>query len=402
MVETEMKIVHAVYSMEMGGAEVLVAQLCRLQRAHGHDVTVCAYSKLGTLGEALLEEGFTVYVLGEAHPSKTLLRYFRLFRAMRPHVVHMHNPAPTLQAAAGARLAGAACVLATRHSLVAPPYDRGAEIKFNLFAWCCLDWVAGICEITCDNLRGAPLARRSRIVRVYNGAAAITCSSRDGGAAGEFRLLFVGRLAAIKDLPTLLRAIALAAQRVPHLVLSIVGDGPVRRELEELAKDLGIADRVTFFGQQLAVQRFFCAADALVMSSVSEGLPMSLLQAASIGLPAVLTDVGGMREVLTLSGGGLLTPVGDPERWPRPSFGSQPKRLCASSLAVARWRTIAPNSRWNKWMRLTCGCIAAHGPSPVEAARLFGAGGTLYQQKTCGSGRIDAGWLMRDSARPWR
>jgi glycosyltransferase involved in cell wall biosynthesis len=93
----------------------------------------------------------------------------------------------------------------------------------------------------------------------------------------------------------------------------VVGDGPARPELERLTRSLGVADRISFFGQQLDTQRFFCSADALVMSSTSEGLPMSLLQAMSIGLPAVLTDVGGMREVLRLSGGGLLTPVGDAE-----------------------------------------------------------------------------------------
>jgi glycosyltransferase involved in cell wall biosynthesis len=320
-----MKIAHVVYSMEMGGAEMLVAQLCRLQRANGHDVTVCAYSTLGTLGASLRNDGFTVHVLGEAHPAKTMLRYVRLFRAMRPHVVHLHNPAPTLQAAAAARLSGAACVLTTRHSLVSPPYDRAAEIKFSLFAWCWLDWVVGICEITCENLRHAPLARRSRIVRVYNGAAVVengaaakgkgTAALGRGtvkaGTEAEFRLLFVGRLAAVKDLPTLIRAVALAAQRVPGLALSVVGDGPVRLELEQLVRSLGVADRVSFFGQQLDTQRFFGSADALAMSSVSEGLPMSLLQAMSIGLPAVLTDVGGMREVLGHSGGGLLAPVGD-------------------------------------------------------------------------------------------
>jgi glycosyltransferase involved in cell wall biosynthesis len=318
MVETEMKIAHVVYSMEMGGAEMLVAQLCRLQRANGHDVTVCAYSTLGTLGESLRSDGFSVHVLGEAHPAKTMLRYLRLFRALRPDVVHLHNPAPTLQAAAGARLSGAACVLATRHSLVSPPYDRAAEIKFNLFAWCWLDWVVGICEITCENLRQAPLARRRRIVRVYNGAAAVGNGAAAverlpsvAGTEAEFRLLFVGRLATVKDLPTLVRAVALAAQRVPNLRLSVVGDGPVRPELEQLAGSLGVADRISFFGQQLDTRRFFCSADALVMSSTSEGLPMSLLQGMSLGLPAVLTDVGGMREVLGLSGGGLLTPVGD-------------------------------------------------------------------------------------------
>ncbi len=322
-----MKIAHVVYSMEMGGAEMLVAQLCRLQRANGHDVTVCAYSTLGTLGESLRSDGFTVHVLGEAHPAKTMLRYLRLFRELRPHVVHLHNPAPTLQAAAGARLSGAACVLTTRHSLVSPPYDRSAEIKFSLFAWCWLDWVVGICEITCENLRHAPLARRSRIVRVYNGAAAIgngAAAVGNGAAAvervavetgteAEFRLLFVGRLAAVKDLPTLIRAVALAAPRVPGLALSVVGDGPARAELEQLTRSLGVADRISFFGQQLDTQKFFCAADALAMSSTSEGLPMSLLQAMSIGLPAVLTDVGGMREVLGLSGGGQLAPVGNAE-----------------------------------------------------------------------------------------
>ena len=308
-----MKIAHAVYSMEMGGAEMLVAQLCREQRAQGHEVVVCAYSRLGSLGEALRAEGFTIHVLGEAHPAKTMWRYLRLFRRLRPQVVHLHNPAPTLQAAAGARLAGAACVLATRHSLVEPPYDRSAEIKFSLFAWCWLDWVAGICEITCENLRKAPLAQRSRIVRVYNGTAAIEPVNLPATPEAEFRLLFVGRLAPVKDLSTLLYAVARAAERVPNLSLSVVGDGPARLGLEELARSLKLEDRVRFFGQQLATAPFFCSADLFVMSSLSEGLPMSLLQAASVGLPAVVTQVGGMEEVLRLSGGGILTPVCDRE-----------------------------------------------------------------------------------------
>ncbi|MBS1815514.1 MAG: glycosyltransferase [Acidobacteria bacterium] len=305
-----MKIVHAVYSMEMGGAEMLVAQLCRLQRSHGHDVTICAYSKLGSLGEMLRDEGFAITILGEAHPVKTMLRYFNLFRAMKPDVVHMHNVAPTLQAAPGARLADASCVIATRHSLVSPPYNRAEEIKFSSFSWLWLDWIVGICEITCQNLRHAPLARRNRIMRVYNGTNPIA-GARSEFETNRFNLLFVGRLAAIKDLPTLLHAVALATTRVPHLHLSIVGDGPVRLHLEHLANELGISERVTFFGQQMDTGPFFHSADAFVMSSVSEGLPMSLLQAMSAGLPAVLTDVGGMREVLQRSQSGLLAPVGN-------------------------------------------------------------------------------------------
>lgn len=307
-----MRIVHAVYSMEMGGAETLVAQLCPVQRAQGHQVMVCCYSNLGALGERLREQGFRVDVLGEAHPAKTMWRYAKLLAELKPDVVHMHNPAPALQAAPGARLAGARTI-ATRHSLVAPPYDKGEEIKFGLWSWLWLDWIAGICEATCANLRGAPLARRGRIVRVYNGSLPVEAGSAVEGerVEGEFRLLFVGRLAEVKDLPTLLRGFAGAVGRVPALRLWIVGDGPVRGELERMAAELGVRERVTFFGQQMATARFFRSADAFVMSSRSEGLPMSLLQAMSAGLPAVTTDVGGMGEVLRLSGSGLLVPVGD-------------------------------------------------------------------------------------------
>ena len=126
-----MKIVHVLYSLEMGGAEVLVGQLARLQRANGHDVSLCAYARLGPVGEALRADGFAIHVPGEAHPARTMLRYFRLFRTLKPDVVHCHNPASTLHAALSARLAGVRSVGSTQHSLVAPPYDVAAEIKFG-------------------------------------------------------------------------------------------------------------------------------------------------------------------------------------------------------------------------------------------------------------------------------
>ncbi len=305
-----MKIVHVVYSLDMGGAEVLVAQLCRMQRANGHEVSVCAYSRLGPVGEMLRGEGIAVYVPGEAHPTTTMWRYFQHFRALRPDVVHTHNVAPTIQAALPARLAGARSVVSTRHSLVAPPYNRAEEIKYGVMAAFC-DSIAGICEVTCNNLRGAPMAHREKIVRVYNGATAVERVPFDALGKRGFTLVFVGRLAAVKNLQTLIRAVAIAVRQVPGLEFWVVGDGPVRVALESLAAELGVETSIRFWGQRLDTAQFFAAADAFAMSSVSEGLPMSLLQAMSVGVPAVTTDVGGMAEVVRLSGGGLLAPVGD-------------------------------------------------------------------------------------------
>lgn len=86
---------------------------------------------------------------------------------------------------------------------------------------------------------------------------------------------------------------------------------PALAGLRASAERLGMAGRVKFFGQRLDTAGLFRAADCFAMSSVSEGLPMSLLQSMSIGLPAIVTEVGGMQEVLQLSEGGLMTPVGD-------------------------------------------------------------------------------------------
>jgi len=91
-----------------------------------------------------------------------------------------------------------------------------------------------------------------------------------------------------------------------------VGDGSERKALENLASELGISEQVTFWGQQLDVAPFFSASDAFIMSSKSEGLPMSLLQAFSLGLPAIVTDVGGMAEVVRLAQGGIVVPANDP------------------------------------------------------------------------------------------
>ncbi len=305
-----MKIVHVVYSMEMGGAEMLVAQLGSIQRDAGHHVTVCAYSMLGPLGQLLRDEGLTVHVFGEAPVWKTMLRYLRLFRTLRPDVVHCHNPAPTLQAAMGARLAGAR-VISTRHSLVSPPYDVSAERKYSLIARLFVHHIAGICEITCHNLRGAPLASVKKIVRVYNGVAPLEPAPPVEAEPGAFVLLFVGRLAAVKDLSTMLRAFALAIRREPRLRLWIVGDGEIRPVLEQLALGLDLQERVRFWGQRLDTPTFYAAANCFVMSSLSEGLPMSLLQSMASGLPAIVTAVGGMEEVVSLSRGGLRVPVGD-------------------------------------------------------------------------------------------
>lgn len=308
---SRLRIVHVVDSMEMGGAEKLTATMCRLQRDRGHTASVHCLYVVGVLGEELQAEGFEV-ILHRSRSFFLLMRgLYKTFRRCRPDVVHCHNATATILAALPARLAGVKTVIATRHGLVKPPYLLRRELKFALASrWC--DWIVGVCEGTRTNLLAAPFAARDRIIHIYNGASPADIRAVPRPKNG-FTLLYVGRLAPLKDLATLLHAVALTRSRHPNVRLWIVGDGPLDFSLRKLSDELGLKECVTFFGEQADVSPFLLAADLFVSSSVTEGLPVSLLEAMSVGLPALVTDVGGMGEIARLSGAVTVVPSSDPE-----------------------------------------------------------------------------------------
>jgi glycosyltransferase involved in cell wall biosynthesis len=303
-----MKIAHVVDSMEVGGAETLVSQMCRLQRAQGHYPTIYAIASLGPLGEQLRREGFVVRANMARHLPDAFRLFYRIFKESRPDIVHLHNPTPTVYAAISARSSGVCRIVSTRHGLVEGPHAIVAELKYAVAAAFC-DHIVGICETTVDNLRRLHTIPARKIVRIYNGVMPIErilpamCPPKKG-----LTVLFVGRLAAVKNLSLLLKAFRTALSSRPDLRLWIVGDGPERSSLERLATESNIVREVTFWGQQLNVAPFFSAADIFLMSSISEGLPLSLLQAFSAGLPSIVTDVGGMAEAVRLSKAGIVVP----------------------------------------------------------------------------------------------
>jgi glycosyltransferase involved in cell wall biosynthesis len=186
------------------------------------------------------------------------------------------------------------------------------EAKYAVAASSC-DWVVGICDATASNVKSLRTVAARKIVRVYNGAEKLIRVPRENWPRKSgFTLVYVGRLEPVKNHALLLKAFCSALKSMPELRLWMVGDGSERKAMESLAAALGVSSRVTFWGQQLDVAPFFSAADAFIMSSSSEGLPISLLQAFSLGLPAIVTDVGGMAEVVRLARAGVTVSPADP------------------------------------------------------------------------------------------
>ncbi|MER7518075.1 GT4 family glycosyltransferase PelF [Streptomyces sp. NPDC126499] len=158
---------------------------------------------------------------------------------------------------------------------------------------------------------GAPA---DRIRTVYNGVdpAAFPWA----GPEPEIPTLsWVGRVDPIKDLETLIRAYAICRAELPELRLRLFGPVPAgnedyRTRLEKLAAELGVTDGVTFEGRALDVAGAYAAGNVVVLSSISEGFPFSLIEAMSCGRATVSTDVGGVREAVADTG--LVVPPREP------------------------------------------------------------------------------------------
>lgn len=137
--------------------------------------------------------------------------------------------------------------------------------------------------------------------------------ARYGGthSATGYSLLFVGRLAAVKGLPVLFEALALARKTIPALHLTLIGDGPERKTLEAEAKPLGDAIKFVGYQSQDAVALALQQADALVLPSFAEGVPVVLMEAMAAGLPVIATRIAGIPELVEDGISGILVPPGD-------------------------------------------------------------------------------------------
>lgn len=129
------------------------------------------------------------------------------------------------------------------------------------------------------------------------------------------RLLYVGRLAAVKGLPILLESLAKLVSNYPDLELTVVGDGGDREPLEALTDSLGLRSHVKFLGyqSQIEVRQHLQKTDAFVMASFAEGVPVVLMEAMAAGVPVVATQIAGVSELVEPGINGYLVPAGDAE-----------------------------------------------------------------------------------------
>ena len=291
-----MKILHIVPEFEEGGVERYVLELCHEQIAAGHDITLAtAGGKL----ENFLPKNVRVLHL-PVHRKNLFTGLYctkRLASSGKWDIIHAHSRVPAFIAWALSSFTKTRWLM-TAHA----PYS------LNLGIWPLKRAHGVICvsESVRKHLQDylPPLN-----VTIPNGIWKPSAKWEGKYFPDNRKFLYIGYLAKRKGLDVALKALGLLKNY--EWTLDILGDGSQRPELEALVNELGISERVKFYGFRDDAEIFMSMAACLLFPSYQEGLPLTVNEALAVGIPVIASDIEPLRP-LSL---GALVPPGDVEAW---------------------------------------------------------------------------------------
>jgi glycosyltransferase involved in cell wall biosynthesis len=307
---------HVVNGLERGGAEfILLSLLPGLAKAGAH-VDLVTLKGPGPLDDEMASRGVHVRRLARGRLG-VLLRAATLSRWIRerdPHIVHTHLFISDC-------LGGLAALASGRRRIVSTLYNDGSWMAPHHRAMeRIIRRLSRVTIAVSESSRGALIERGAhpdRVVTIAHSTVEATEADarRAGGGldatAESPTICCVSRLVPIKEIGLFLRAAARARVRHPGLRAWIVGDGPEKLRLKAEARALGLGGAVEFLGAVRDARELMARASVVVLTSRSEGLPMTLVEAMALGKPIVATRVGGVPEIVVDGITGLVVPPGD-------------------------------------------------------------------------------------------
>ncbi|PSB92346.1 glycosyltransferase [Candidatus Pandoraea novymonadis] len=319
-----MKILFFLTGLQLGGAETQVVTLAKAILNRGHDVTLVSLT-----GDCVIclpkHPGFRCIELRAKKSPISLfsaiLQLAMYVHKIRPHVVHSHMVHANLIARLTRLLAPIPALVCSAHSR-----NEGGRLRMLAYRW--TDRLASITTNVSKDAVAAFIAQGAvpahRIINIPN-CIDTTLFRADKSIRQRVRatlgigdemamVLAVGRLVPAKDYSTMLRAFARTLQSLPSAHLYIAGEGPMRDSIAKEISDQNLQNTITLLGRRDDIPALLSAADAFLMSSVWEGLPLVICEAMATGLPIVSTDCGGVGELLGNDMGNIapgLSEVGD-------------------------------------------------------------------------------------------
>ena len=320
------RILILITTLTFGGAETQVVRLATELKTRGWKVCVVCMVKPTAYMSQLEEQHIPVHSLDMKRGVADVRAIFRLaslIRDFRPDIVHCHMFHANLLGRITRLFCRMPALVSTAHNFRETSENDGPtwhkELLYRITDPLA-DKTTIICNAAFERYVRVGAVPRRKFQMIPNGVDTdhFTRSqerrekAREAlGLSSEFAWLAVGRLVKQKDYPTLFRALELLKQG--QFVVLLAGNGPLEKELREECRKRGLERQVRFCGAREDILDLYNAADAFVMSSEFEGLSAALLEAASIGLPAVVTNVGGNADVVLNESTGYVVPPAAPK-----------------------------------------------------------------------------------------
>jgi glycosyltransferase involved in cell wall biosynthesis len=333
------KVLRVIARLNVGGPALHVSYLARGLDEIGYETTLVAGSIGGDEGsmeyvaeELGVEPVYLPALQREISPLQDLRaarELLVLIRQLRPDILHTHTAKAGAVGRLAAQLAGRdrpKVVVHTFHGHVLRGYFGPAKTeafrRLEQGLARTADALIAVSPEVRDDLVALGVAPAEKIVVIRLGldldkrlaivpGASEAVRAEIGVPEGRFLVSWLGRMTEIKRVDELLSAFALLRSGGADADLLLVGDGPLRPELEALAGALGIRDRCHFMGFRSDVAAVYGASDVVALTSANEGTPVTMIEAQAAGRPVVSTDVGGVRDIVSDGISGFVVPPGD-------------------------------------------------------------------------------------------
>lgn len=332
------RICRIVTRLNVGGPSQQCVHLTNTLRARGWEtfllagvVDTATEDSMEYLAEQEGVEVIRVPAMG-ADPNpiadlRALWQTYLVLRRLRPQVVHTHHAKAGTIGRIAAALANTPVIVHTHHGISLVDYfgplKNAIFLAIERVAASVATVLIAIGENDRSDLIRLRVAPPERFVVIPLGLPlgkfadpAVprgTLRGQLGIGDDAGLILYAGRLVPIKDVPTLIRAMAHVAGQRPNVHLALFGDGPLRGELEQLAGELGVDDKTTFCGTTNEIEKAYVDADLVLLCSKREGMPVVILEAMAAGRPVLSTNVGNVTNMITDRVTGRLVPAGDVE-----------------------------------------------------------------------------------------
>jgi len=317
------RVLHVIDSLDLGGAQTLLLDLCRHADRSRFEVEVACMHGPGVFAVEFEKAGIPVHVLS---PSTWLPKYIpnflKLIARRDPDIIHFHLFGSNFVAKPLAALVGKRVLIVHDHTNA----ESRLNSTFLLVADTLTNRLSTRVIAVAESVRKLLIEREGlcddRVITLPNGIDAemffpATLEQRKAARASlqlpedAFVVGGVGRLAEVKNPQVFLEAAATFLKLHPQAVFVFAGTGPLEGGLRELAVSLGITDSIYFLGHVSDRVELYRALDVLLITSDSEGTPMTLLEAMACGLSVVSSSVGGIPDVVKNEIDALLVPARD-------------------------------------------------------------------------------------------